>query len=90
MIVQPEFMRRMKDMAALGGGGYSFMGEMPETYNLIVNTNHKLVSGILEETDEEKQGKLIKQLTDIAMLQQNLLKGQDLTEFIKRSIEIIK
>ncbi len=90
MIVQPEFMRRMKDMAALGGGGYSFMGEMPETYNLVVNTNHKLVTGILEETDEEKQGKLIKQLADIAMLQQNLLKGQNLTDFIKRSIEIIK
>ena len=89
MITQSEFMRRMKDMSALGGG-MSYMGNMPEMYNLVVNTNHPLVSQVLNEENEENQNKTVKQLTDLALLSQNLLKGEALTAFIKRSIDIIK
>jgi len=88
MITQPEFMRRMKEMAAVGGG-MNYFGNLPEHYNLIVNTNHTLTMAILSETDEDKKKNLIRQLTDIALLSQNLLKGEQLTSFIKRSIEII-
>jgi len=90
VITRPEFMRRMKDMAAVGGG-YSFMGDMPEHYNLVVNLNHKLVSRLADdsETSENKQS-LVKQMIDLALLSQNMLKGQALTEFIRRSIEIIR
>lgn len=87
-ITQPEFMRRMKDMNGIGGGGM-FMGNMPEIYNLVVNSNHPLVSKILNEKDEEKKKNLAKQATDLAMLSQNMLKGESLTRFIKRSIELI-
>ncbi|MCD4747304.1 MAG: molecular chaperone HtpG [Bacteroidales bacterium] len=90
IITQPEFMRRMKDMSALGGGGMSFMGNMPDNYNMVVNTNHPLISTILNEKDETKQKNLIKQATDLALLSQSLLKGQDLTDFIKRSVDIIE
>ena len=89
IITQPEFMRRMKDMSKLGGG-MDFMGTMPESYNLVVNSNHPLISEILNEKDESKQNDVLKQLTDLAKLSQNLLKGQDLTDFIKRSLELIK
>ncbi len=88
MITQPEFMRRMKDMSALGGG-MNFMGGMPEMYNLVVNANHPVVGRILLEPDGAKQAAVIKQLTDLAMLSQNLLKGKDLAEFIRRSTEMI-
>lgn len=88
-ITQPEFMRRMKDMSRLGGSA-PFMSDFPDTYNLIVNTNHRLIGKILEEADETRQAELIRQLTDLALLSQNLLKGEDLTKFIKRSVEIIK
>lgn len=87
-ITQPEFMRRMKEMQQIGGMG--FMGNMPETYNLVVNSNHRIISEILSEQDENRQSGLIKQLTDLALLSQNLLKGEELTNFIKRSVEIIK
>jgi len=90
LITQNEFMRRMKEMSALGGGGYSFMGEMPENFNLVVNTNHPLVGRILLEPDESKQTGTIKQLFDIALLSQNMLKGKELADFIKRSIELMK
>lgn len=91
LITRPEFMRRMKDMAAMGGGGgMSFMGEMPETYNLVVNSNHPLVNKILLEKDADKQNKLAKQAADLALLSQNLLKGEELTNFIKRSLELIE
>lgn len=90
LITRPEFMRRMRDMAAMGGGSMGFMGEMPETYNLVVNTNHPLVSKIANESDPDKQQKLAKQATDLALLSQNLLKGEELTKFIKRSLEIIE
>ncbi len=90
MITRPEFMRRMKDMSALGGGGMMGMGDLPEQYNLIVNANHPLTMKVFEETEEGKQKQLTHQLLDLAKLSQNLLKGQDLTDFIKRSVDIIK
>ena len=89
IITQPEFMRRMKEMQQTGGGGMFGMGNMPEMYNLVVNTNNELISTILN-SDEETQGKLIKQSLDLARLSQNLLKGEELTNFVKRSFEMIK
>ncbi|NQX80860.1 MAG: molecular chaperone HtpG [Flavobacteriaceae bacterium] len=86
----PEFMRRMKEMSATGGGGMFGMNNMPEMYNLVINTNHELVGSILVESDEEKQKGLIKQAFDLARLSQNLLKGEDLTSFVKRSYSLIK
>jgi len=89
IITQPEFMRRMKDMSKLGGGGMDYMGTMPDTYNLVVNSNHKVIGEILSEEDNNKQENIVKQITDLAKLSQNLLKGQELTDFIKRSVELI-
>ena len=89
MITVPEFMRRMKEMQATGGGGMFGMGNMPDMYNLVVNTNSPLVSEILA-VDEEKQKGLISQAFDLAKLSQNLLHGEELTNFIKRSYELIK
>ena len=89
-ITRPEFMRRMKDMSAMGGGGgMNFYGSMPDMYNLVVNTNHPLISKILAEADSQKQKALTKQTTDLAMLSQGLLKGEELTNFIKRSVDLI-
>ncbi|MBJ6367844.1 molecular chaperone HtpG [Snuella sedimenti] len=90
MITQPEFMRRMKEMQATGGGGMFGMGNMPEMYNLVVNTNSELVSDILATKTRKKQERLIKQGLDLARLSQGLLKGEELTNFIKRSYEMIK
>lgn len=90
MITQPEFMRRMKEMQQTGGGGMFGMGNMPEMYNLIVNTNHELVGQIAETKTDKKKERLIKQSLDLARLSQNLLKGEELTDFIKRSFEMIK
>jgi len=88
LITQNEFMRRMKDMAALGGGGgYGFMGEIPENYNLVINSNNPLVGKLLLETDVEQQAVVIRQLFDLALLAQNMLKGKELAEFIQRSTE---
>ncbi|HRG53075.1 MAG TPA: molecular chaperone HtpG [Bacteroidia bacterium] len=89
IITKPEFMRRMKDMSALGGGGMNFYGSMPEMYNLVVNTNHPLIGKILNEKQADKQKQLTKQAADLAMLSQGLLKGEDMTKFIKRSLELI-
>lgn len=89
MIIQPEFMRRMKDMSAMGGGGMAFMGNFPETYNLVANTNNDFMLKVLNEADETKQNDLIKQFFDLAKLSQNLLKGEELTGFIKRSMTLI-
>lgn len=89
LITKPEFMRRMKDMSALGGGAMAFYGSMPDMHNLVVNTNHPLISKILNEKSEDKQKQLTKQAADLAMLSQGLLKGEELTKFIKRSVELI-
>lgn len=90
MITQPEFMRRMKEMQATGGGGMFGMGNFPEMYNLVVNINSALVSEILETKTKKKQERLINQSLDLARLSQGLLKGEELTNFIKRSYEMIK
>ena len=91
MITQPEFMRRMKEMQQTGGGGGMFgMGKMPEMYNLVVNTNSELVNQILNTKTAKKRERLINQSLDLAQLSQGLLKGEALTNFIKRSYEIIK
>ena len=87
MLAQPEFMRRMKEMQQTGGGA---MGSFPEMYTLIVNTNHELVGKILNTRTENKRKRLIKQSIDLAKLSQSNLKGEELTEFIKRSIDLIK
>ncbi len=90
IITQPEFMRRMKEMSQTGGGGMFGMGNMPEMYNLVVNTNHELVGEILNTKTKKKQERLINQALDLARLSQNLLKGEELTAFIKRSYDMIK
>ena len=154
MVTQSEFMRRMKDMAAMGGGGMNFYGELPDSYNMVLNSNHRLVEKILEQkekkvgtkiakileelkpVEEEKstlektkegkkeeeinqadkdkltdvdkkieglknkkkdvlkkygsENKYVKQLVDLALLANNMLKGEDLTKFVKRSVDLIK
>jgi molecular chaperone HtpG len=91
IITEPEFLRRMKDMQKTGGGGGMFgMGNMPEMYNLIVNTNHELVSEILNTKTAKKKERLINQSLDLARLSKGLLKGEELTNFIKRSYEMVK
>ena len=90
MITQPEFMRRMKEMQQTGGGGMFGMGNFPEMYNLVVNTNSELVGEILNTKTKKKQERLINQSLDLARLSQGLLKGEELTNFIKRSYEMIK
>jgi len=90
MITQPEFMRRMKEMQQTGGGGMNMFGNMPEMHNLIVNTNHELVGEILNTKTKKKQERLINQSLDLARLSQGLLKGEELTNFIKRSYDMIK
>ena len=88
-VTQSEFMRRYREMAMTSGGGMGFYGEMPESYNLVVNVNHPLVEQVLAETDADKQKQLIHQLTDLALLANGLLKGEALTQFVKRSTEIL-
>ena len=90
IITEPEFMRRMKEMQQSGGGGMFGMGNMPEMYNLIVNTNHELVNEILTTKTAKKKERLINQSLDLARLSKGLLKGAELTEFIKRSYEMVK
>ena len=90
IITVPEFMRRMKEMQASGGGGMMGMGNFPDMYNLVVNTNHPLVGEILNTKTAKKQERLIKQSFDLAKLSQNLLHGEELTNFIKRSYELVK
>ncbi|MDA0773731.1 MAG: molecular chaperone HtpG [Bacteroidetes bacterium] len=87
VLTQPEFMRRMKDMQQTGGG---MMGNFPEMYTLLVNTNHELVGQILETKTSKKRERLIQQAVDLAKLSKNLLKGEELTQFIQRSVDMIK
>ncbi|MEZ4828746.1 MAG: molecular chaperone HtpG [Bacteroidia bacterium] len=87
MITRPEFMRRMKEMAAAGGGGMSYFGEMPDAVNVVVNTQHPLVQRI---ADGDENSDMAKQLLDLALLSQNMLEGRELTDFIKRSVEMLQ
>ncbi|WP_295673963.1 molecular chaperone HtpG [uncultured Mucilaginibacter sp.] len=87
-VTMDEFMRRMKEMAAMGGG-MSFYGSMPDNYKVIVNGNHKLISRIANEENEELQTQLSKQAFDLALLSQGLLTGAELTEFVTRSVNLI-
>ena len=86
-ITQPEFMRRMKDMQATGGGGMFGMGGFPEMYNLVVNSNSEFASKILSNENTEEKSSQIKYALDLAKLSQNLLKGKELTDFIQRSYQ---
>ena len=90
IITNPEFMRRMKEMQQSGGGGMFGAGNMPEMFNLVINTNSELILEIVNTKTKKKQERLINQSLDLAKLSHGLLKGEDLTNFIKRSFEIIK
>ncbi len=85
-----EFMRRMKDMASMGGDGMKWYGEMPDEVTLTVNGNHPVYKNILQESEKQKQEKMVNNLADLALLSQGLLKGSDLTNFISRSVELME
>ncbi len=87
-ITMEEWMRRMKDMSRMGGGGMQFYGNLPDNYKVAVNANHPLVQKILS-ADEAQQTVIAKQVYDLAMLAKGLLKGADLTAFVKRSVEVL-
>jgi len=87
LVTQNEFMRRMGEMSAMGGG--NMFGKLPETYNLVLNSNHPLMGKILNEGDAAAKERLAKQTVDLALLGKNLLTGEELTGFIKRSLEIL-
>ena len=87
-ITMEEWMRRMKDMARMGGGGMSFYGSLPDSYKVAVNANHKLVNKILQ-SDEAHASQLAKQVFDLALLSQGMLKGADLTAFVERSVKVV-
>jgi len=89
VITMSEFMRRMKDMARMGGGGYAFMGSMPYNYSVAINGNHSLVQKIIKAETEEQKSILAKQAFDLGLLSQNMLTGADLTSFIKRSVDLV-
>lgn len=89
-VTVPEFMRRMKEMSATGGGGMMGMGDMPDMYNLVVNTNSPLITSILEENDEAKRDALIQRGKDLALLAQNLLHGEALTNFVEAQFKELK
>lgn len=88
VITMSEFMRRMKDMAKLGGGGFNFMGTMPDNYNVAINGNHAIIQKILKAESDDQKAVLAKQAYDLALLSQNMLTGTDLTNFIKRSVTL--
>ena len=88
-ITMEEWMRRMKDMARMGGGGMSFYGAMPDNYKVSINGNHPLITKILKEQNSDKQSALAKQAFDLALLSQGMLKGADLTAFVERSVHLI-
>jgi len=88
VITQSEFMRRMKEQQAVGGGGFTMFGEMPEKYNLVVNSNHPLVEQVAGKPDEDQKA-MVKQLADLARLNNGLLKGEELSKFVERSVELL-
>ena len=91
VITQSEFMRRMKEQQQLSaGGGMQMFGSIPESYNLAVNSNHELIINILKQKTKKKRTNLINQVLDLALLSQGMLKGEDLTSFINRSVNLIK
>ena len=90
MATRPELMRRMKDMAAIGGGMAAWYASMPDEVNVTVNGNHPIYKGILSEADVNKQEKLVKNLLDLALLSQGLLTGNNLTGFISRTVELME
>jgi len=87
---RPEFMRRMKDMGAAGGGMTAFYAQMPDEVTLTVNGNHPIFQTLLKENDADVQTKQIRNLADLALLSQGLLKGTELTNFINRSVELLQ
>lgn len=88
VVTMDEFMRRMKEMSQQGNG-MGFYGELPDNYKVTVNGNHPLMKRILKEEDPENKSKLAKQAFDLALLSQGMLKGADLTRFVKRSVDLI-
>ena len=90
LITQSEFMRRMKEQQMSGGGGMQMFGNLPDSYNLVINSNHPSAGKILSEKNGEKQSALVQQFLDLALLSQGLLKGKELTDFVKRSVNMIK
>ena len=89
VITMSEFMRRMKDMAKTGGGGYAFMGSMPDNYSVAINGNHSIVQKIIKAETEDQKSMLAKQAFDLGLLSQNMLTGSDLTSFIRRSVDLV-
>ena len=87
IITQPEFIRRMQEQQRMGGAG--FYGAFPDTYNLVINSNHEKILNVLETKTKKSQERKIKQLTDIALLSQGMLKGEALNAFIERSIDLV-
>lgn len=87
---RPEMMRRMKDMAAAGGGMSAFYAQMPDEVTLTINGNHSIYQQLLQESDQEKTGKQVRNLADLALLSQGLLKGNDLTNFIQRTVGLMQ
>jgi molecular chaperone HtpG len=87
MVVMPEFMRRMKEMSASGGGGFMGMGDFPDHYDVVVNGNHPLAGKILKAEEPADREQLVLQAKDLALLQQGLLTGERLTAFVNRSLD---
>jgi molecular chaperone HtpG len=88
-VTMDEWMRRMKEMAAMGGGGMSFYGALPDRYKVAVNSNHPLITRMLEADSEDGQTRLARQAFDLALLSQGMLTGPELTEFVQRSVALI-
>jgi molecular chaperone HtpG len=89
VITMNEFMRRMKDMQASGGGGMAMFGDMPDNYNVVINGNHALIGKILKAESEDQKKALAKEAFELALLSQGMLSGAALTEFVKRSVQLI-
>jgi molecular chaperone HtpG len=87
---RPEFMRRMKDMAGVGGGMTAFYAQMPDEVTLTVNGNHPIYQTLLKEGNADLQKSQVRNLADLALLSQGLLKGNDLTNFINRSVDLLQ
>ncbi len=90
LITQSEFMRRMKEQQAVGGGGFNMFGDFPERYNLVVNSNHPMVEKLAGMADDDARKQTIRQLTDLALLSSGMLKGEALTRFVERSVSILQ